>query len=430
MNFVNSVQKAISWLPQTHVPVSSKKRIIYSEVTGYFIPTLHKLGLHSKAAAYTKTVIETQMPSGAWGLYENGYVFDTGAVIEGLLQYGNQYEEQINKAIAWIQSQYHDGKFNNPPGYDKGVPEQVNLRTIAILSDIIDIRSFQQFIDKDHHTLPRNPHFWAYAYEGAIKLGLPTEQYYNIAAKYDGKIPYNKGYCFTALSQTAMCLARDNHLEQALQVLEFVTQFQAASGGFCGSNDAYFPDEEVSWAVKFYLDAFLAIQESWFKQNIHIFPEDFEGGDQDERFQYITNRTRGKTLEVGCGKGRYINRLSGDRCACDIADASQYLIVPFQIGSCTYLPYSDNSFDTVFCCECLEHAVLQDEAVAEMLRVVRPGGQLLIIDKDIKDQANNHVHFGEHWVDFDKITKQYNGVLTRLPNRNTELQFSALQIRK
>ena len=40
-------------------------------------------------------------------------------------------------------------------------------------------------------------------------------------------------------------------------------------------------------------------------------------------------------------------------------------------------------FDAVFCFEVLEHIPDTEKAVAEMARVLKPGGKLLIIDKNI-----------------------------------------------
>ena len=55
-------------------------------------------------------------------------------------------------------------------------------------------------------------------------------------------------------------------------------------------------------------------------------------------------------------------------------------------GSMTELPFADSTFDAVYATESLEHAVEIERAVDEMCRVLKPGGKLVIIDKN-----------AEHW---------------------------------
>lgn len=54
----------------------------------------------------------------------------------------------------------------------------------------------------------------------------------------------------------------------------------------------------------------------------------------------------------------------------------------------TALPYADQRFDCVYATESLEHAVETGRAVSEMCRVLKPGGKLVIIDKNVE-------HFGK-----------------------------------
>jgi SAM-dependent methyltransferase len=60
----------------------------------------------------------------------------------------------------------------------------------------------------------------------------------------------------------------------------------------------------------------------------------------------------------------------------------------FVAGSATALPFTDASFDYVICVETLEHIPDTQLAITEMQRVLRPGGRLLIIDKNL-----NSLHY-------------------------------------
>ncbi len=96
--------------------------------------------------------------------------------------------------------------------------------------------------------------------------------------------------------------------------------------------------------------------------------------------------------DVGCGKGRFARVIqekypTSRVCAIDIAEA-MLAHVPKGIyrtaAAMTQLPLSSGSCDGAYATESLEHAVDIPKAVEELCRIVKPGGRIAIIDKDIK----------------------------------------------
>lgn len=92
---------------------------------------------------------------------------------------------------------------------------------------------------------------------------------------------------------------------------------------------------------------------------------------------------QGKVLDVGCGEMPFRNFLPNDvqYQGIDVPDAVSFgmrdhpEIVMFD-G--THIPFPNNSWDGILCTEVLEHTFEPDALVAEMLRVLRPGGTLLL----------------------------------------------------
>jgi ubiquinone/menaquinone biosynthesis C-methylase UbiE len=66
-------------------------------------------------------------------------------------------------------------------------------------------------------------------------------------------------------------------------------------------------------------------------------------------------------------------------------------------GSMTELPFAASTFDCIYATESLEHAVEIEGAVAEMCRVLKPGGKLAIIDKNAEHWGRFKTPAWERW---------------------------------
>ncbi|GAC47157.1 class I SAM-dependent methyltransferase [Gordonia aichiensis] len=102
-----------------------------------------------------------------------------------------------------------------------------------------------------------------------------------------------------------------------------------------------------------------------------------------------------KVIDIGAGQGRHsfemfrrgADVIAFDQSESDMADVAEMFDammaegqVPAdakaraEVGDALRLPYADNSFDVVLMSEILEHIPSDEEAIAEMARILKPGG--------------------------------------------------------
>ncbi len=90
---------------------------------------------------------------------------------------------------------------------------------------------------------------------------------------------------------------------------------------------------------------------------------------------------RGMLLDVGCGARPYLDLQRAHATACIglEADRARYRCSPPSVwASALALPFADRSFDTVFSSQVLEHVPEPGRMLAEMTRVLRRGGHLIV----------------------------------------------------
>jgi ubiquinone/menaquinone biosynthesis C-methylase UbiE len=117
--------------------------------------------------------------------------------------------------------------------------------------------------------------------------------------------------------------------------------------------------------------------------------------------QWVCGQATGEVLEVAIGTGRNLPyypqgiRLTGIEFSPAMVDLARRqaqqldVEVDLRLGDAQALDLPDDSFDTVVCTLSLCAIPDQRQAVAEMRRVLRPGGRLLLLD---------HVAAAPRWV--------------------------------
>ena len=134
--------------------------------------------------------------------------------------------------------------------------------------------------------------------------------------------------------------------------------------------------------------------------------------------RYFGPLTGARVLDVGCGKGRFARVLQDAHPGARITafDLSEAMLqfVPAGIartgGSMTSLPYRADLFDAVYATESLEHAIDIEAAVAEMCRVLTPGGKLVIIDKNAEHWGRLETPAWEKWFrrrDLERLLRRH-----------------------
>jgi SAM-dependent methyltransferase len=118
----------------------------------------------------------------------------------------------------------------------------------------------------------------------------------------------------------------------------------------------------------------------------------------DVAFAAVAEVAPNRVLDVGCGPGRFAERvrdeLDASVSAIDISprmvDLTAMRGIDAQLGDVQELPFGDGEFDCAVANWVLHHVTDLDRAVAELARVLRPGGRLVAgtLGRD---------HMGEMW---------------------------------
>ena len=138
---------------------------------------------------------------------------------------------------------------------------------------------------------------------------------------------------------------------------------------------------------------------------------------------------KGRLLDVGGGTGRVSSGLRADVDQIVVADVSMGMLKQSASspglqavgGYSEALPFPDASFERIIMVDALHHVLDPAESAREMLRVLKPGGRIVIQEPDIKTFGVKLIAIAEklllmrsHFLNADSIAALFSNAKTNI----------------
>lgn len=417
--------KTIDWILKNinkneGVVISNNNRMSYPEVSGYLIPTLINLGYKKEALDIGVWLSKIQNEDGSIPLGPNKFTFDTAMVLSGWQALGG-FKKNKEKACKFLLSQIKDNGQFSTEFHDQFVPEKILVWCANLLEkEKHDMSEVWAYYNQDNtFKFDCLSHFHCYVLDATLDTPLharAVEAIKKLAVmqKKDGSISAHIDVdwtCYTGVAQAALLFYKIGLKENGDKAMQYLEKIVNEQGGILGSNGDYFNNDELSWAAKFYIDAYQIMIEKEMDKQCEIFSEDIPF--DDPRVLCLKNEFNEKKhkniLDIGCGKGRYLKHNINIIKSYGV-DISQVLInyckdnYLVKKGLATNLPFINNTFDGAYSVEVFEHfAPLIENGLKEAFRILKPGGKFVLIDKH--DGIVGDKEKWEGWFNINEVTE-------------------------
>jgi malonyl-CoA O-methyltransferase len=248
---------------------------------------LYNWGEKELARSCTRWLLSIQLPDGAFPAPDGvPYTFDTGQIMRGLcaaLGDVDGAEAALRRACDWTLTQIApNGQLLTPSTEQwtdiaSDLIHTYVLPPLAQAGKLLDVKPYEQaaaFVlayykqQKDLVPFNRLSHFHAYTMEALCEMGeldLARQGMADVARvqRKDGAVPAYpdvEWVCSTGMAQYAIVWYTLGERERADRAMRYLKKIQNLSGGFNGSygrGAKYISGAEISWGVKYFLDATL-----------------------------------------------------------------------------------------------------------------------------------------------------------------------------
>lgn len=449
----NSFEKGIKWFKNyaAHdgcIGTRQKSKTVNEKLMECCVSTLHCVGEKEFSYKIAKCQAINQKSDGSFVSHVVPRIISTSQVIDGFLTVHNdlpELKENLINACNFLESQItEEGRIKNLSGdnTENGerteIPENAYLCVLPPLlkaeRELSEERFFEAAMRGRSYFLKKedllefkssmNLHFFGCLINALIELGdveLAKKGLDYVVSLQRGKGgllagPVSRCVCFTGMAQMTIAYYKLGWRELADRAMAYLENKQNPNGSFYCCKDMRIKcahREQIGLAEKFYLDAYMLRMKTDFANcGILESVEEYDGRVK-EITSFLGNLNGKRVLDVGCGKGRYLRLLIKQfpNAQCYGIDVSEELLrfcpkeAKTSVGTMLAIKYPDSWFDCVLSIEALEHAVNIEAAVKEMSRVLKPGGKIIIIDKNEAKLGTMKIMPWERWFSPKQITQ-------------------------
>jgi hypothetical protein len=291
-------EKAIEWVKSHRLPGSGivthhRSDCVTQEVTGYLIPTLYQAGERALALDLARWEASVQRVDGGFvcPTADVPYTFDTAQVVRGFLAVLEdlpELESNVRRACDYVESHIapngevlHDSCETWRVADGTSFSPYCNLYVLPPLAEAGRRLAEPRYLEAVQRSLSyfkRRPdlvrfksqlgslsHIFGYILEALVELGeldLARQGLAQAAAlqRPDGAVPAYPGVswvCSTGVAQLAIAWWKIGDQQRACRARQYLERIQNPTGGFygsCGAGAQYLPNEEISWAAKYFID--------------------------------------------------------------------------------------------------------------------------------------------------------------------------------